>query len=399
MINNRKIEEKKKLKDLIKEPKINNQLIKLLKAKNLRIKLKIIIFLSIFLFQLLNLKIFFKFRISNIQKIITNLKNKKVKSILHNFLISSDIIKIKGAKTTGEHYSWFNPSIINYNSLFLVTIRDSNYHNCPNKEERIRVAKNKIIFGVGESLYNLTFAGMIDSHNISKSIYLGLEDARLFTYDNNTKIGMTATNNYEMFISRLELSTNEKHEYIITEMTRNKINHSSFMNSKPQKNWVRFPDEEFGEDPRFICNLNPLIIISINVESGIPNLIFKGNKENNIHFEIRGSTNFLKISSELYIGICHTKIIGHYYSIFIKIEKDNNKFKIEIISNIFKAPIFNKNLLISDQYIIHFPLSILCYDKLNCSRILVSLGIMDCLPYFALYNSSNIFDHLLKKII
>ena len=217
--------------------------------------------------------------------------------------------------------------------------------------------------------------------------------------DIDKKIGMITTNNFKMYISRLKLSINVKYMYTIKEIKRHKIKHSLVIKKKTQKNWVRFPDEKPGEDPQFICNLNPLTIVSINVESGIPNLIFKGNKKRNIPFDIRGSTNFIKIFNELYLGICHIILHGHYYSIFMTIKRLKNVYKIESFSKYFTLPIFDENKLITDQYRIHFPLSILCYDKLNCSSILISLGIMDCQPHFAIYNKSFIINNLLKRKI
>ena len=389
---NKNIIKKNELKNVTNNPKGGNRLIK---AKHFVINIKIKILIASFLLLLNIPEIYFKVKtIYNIQK-----QHLKKKELLMNFLISSNLIKIKGAKMPENYSSWFNPSIINYSSIFLITMRDTNNHYCSKKIKNITTIKNKIIFGVGDSIYNLTYAGMIDNLNLSNPKLQGLEDARLFTYDIDNKIGMLTTNNFEMYISRLKLSINEKYKYTIKEIKRHKIKHSLVIKKRGQKNWVRFPNEKPGEDPQFICYLNPLIIVSINVESGIPNLIFKGNKKKNIIFEIRGNTNFIKILNEIFLGICHIIIHGHYYSIFMTIKRIKNAYKIESFSKYFKFPIFDENKLITDQYRIHFPLSLLCYDNLKCSSILISLGIMDCQPYFALYNKSFIINNLLKRKI
>lgn len=234
-----------------------------------------------------------------------------------------------------------NFCIIKYKNQFLIVQRFVNYEIESFRKPKQIISLNKLIC-LDQNL-KIISEKIFEQKNDYYSKFLGIEDIRLFEYNNKIHyIGTYITKNNQMQISSCEFL----HQ-------NNTININPIYMEGNQKNWVYF------DDLKIIYKWNPIIIGKIVNNKFIE---IKRINTNERFKNIRGSTNGVKYKNK-FIFIVHDNSYHHY--IFI-LNKENI-----YLSNPFKFE--NKNIefcigLIFDNF--KFYISYSTMDKYNKLLIL-----------------------------
>ena len=223
------------------------------------------------------------------------------------------------------------------------------------------------------------------NYDISEQInsyYKGLEDCRLVVWDNKLYAYGTRWDKVESkgCICLYELDGDMKpiNETVILPQCENNC----------EKNWAAVEDKPFTFD----YNHNPLIVITVNNNSECT-LIKQNEKDNNLDFVIKGSTQIVRYDENTYMSLVHTNCYyddgevsrSDYLTAFVFYDNDLNIIKISDWF-VFKSPMceFTCGLTIhnNDIYI--------TYSQLDCSsHVLVTNK--DTIEKFLNIKSDNIY--------
>jgi len=223
---------------------------------------------------------------------------------------------------------------------YLLNFRMINYeiiNNC--YKANVMINTNKIFISVNQMIkFDKNFK-IIDENkiiippllkNISKGInvynknIIGIEDMRIFNFNNEIKIIGTAedTNNKSNIVSG-------NYDYITNTLSNINFIENTFNNQEVEKNWVYFLNDI--DQLNIIYKWYPLQICSMDNNK----LILLKNIDMPIYFKnIRGSTCGLKYNNQNWF-IVHLNEEGYYYHLFVvfdmkmKLIKYSNKFKFE----------------------------------------------------------------------
>lgn len=197
-----------------------------------------------------------------------------------------------------------------------------------------------------------------------KSYYKGLEDCRLVVWNNKL---YTYGTRWDVIDGKgcmclYELNDNMKpiNEIVMPPQSAN---------TNCEKNWAAVEDRPFT----FVYNHNPLMVVYVNKDN-VCQLIKEKQKDNNINFVIKGSTQIVRYDENMYMSLIHTnnnyddKDISHsdYLTAFVFYDNNLNIIKISDLF-VFKTPMceFTCGLAIHDDNIY------ITYSQLDCSSHLL----------------------------
>jgi hypothetical protein len=223
------------------------------------------------------------------------------KTVLYNYLFfknfsyifsDEDIISFNNNNSHGRkipHLFYSSSSSIikhpKYEDRFILNIRCVNYKLLKNTKPSFDMTNN-VSFTINHILildnYFNIIGRFINKPEISKNIYVGIEDIRLFNFQNKIYyIGCI----YNPGTNSIEISSNE---YIIGKNYKiNTIKPSFITDNKNEKNWVFF---ENNDEMLTIYKWYPIYVCKIDYESKYLNLIKKIYTPK-IFKKFRGSTN------------------------------------------------------------------------------------------------------------
>lgn len=161
--------------------------------------------------------------------------------------------------------------------------------------------------------------------------YLGIEDIRIFTDDNNS-----SDNDSEKLIF---MGTSQHKDetigmltgvYDINARTIESIEiKPSFVDSPCEKNWVYFKYAKYNNENHIVYRWYPIEICKINKETNKLDLVERNNTTPKIFSHVRGSTPGFTYNSEIWVilHIVSYETPRHYYHIFATFDLDMNLLK------------------------------------------------------------------------
>ena len=219
---------------------------------------------------------------------------------------------------------------------------------------------------------------MIDEGDLfesPKSVWAGLEDARLMNWDGELYVAGCKRDYQEDAQGRIEISKLNEHK-----VTKKLLASATDENSYCEKNWM--PIE--GMPWHFIKWTNPTELVKVNPETGKTTLI-KSIKQNIKSLtDLRGGSSLIKYK-DYYVCVTHealytTNSVGQqshsYYHRFILWDKDFNIVK---YSDAFKF--------------LGFPIEFTCGLMFDGDRFIVPFGIYDS-SSFLLTLTTDLFDYM-----
>ena len=226
---------------------------------------------------------------------------------------------------------------------------------------------------------------VLDYNKEYDGLYVGLEDVRLFSFDENPE------NTSLYFNANRGLGEHKiqvEHGYI-DEKTKNTV--SGLIHMKDQhdveKNWVLF--EGNNNTMKAIYGWNPLKIGDIEYNSktisttGLPPMEFKVthmNKTPHIFKYLRGSTNGVIVDDEVWF-ICHVVSYEdrrYYYHMFVVLDK--NSYELKRYSDLFT---FNKEK-------VEYTLGFIYSETEEAKEFLIGYSIMDRETDYMLINKDKV---------
>lgn len=331
--------------------------------------MKASIILTIYIISIILLLIYFYILSVNTQKYI------KVKEKLKYCIKFRDL---------DNNYYENNSSVIKLGERYIVYTRISNYSDITYPIIRgfywfyinvLKLDKFYNLLGVTEYDYNFNIISQkIEKPNI-KNDKLSIEDLRAFIMNDNIYLmGIASDHSLKKFWPVILF--NDYSIYDILDMNNNRY--------YGDKNLVFINNSKL-----IIKNHNPLEILKIEdvySKSVITSTYFKGKYEKNKP-NFRGSSNYLNIGGDRYIGIVHSvdyKIIGRDYMHYFLILNvgDNENVYIERIS---------KPLCFSGNCGVEFVMGL--EESLDAKNYVVTLGKNDSSSYIILVSKETVFSY------
>jgi predicted GH43/DUF377 family glycosyl hydrolase len=287
--------------------------------------------------------------------------------------------------TTHEKFHVFNPSIILVNNKILVVARLSSNSHCQNTSLKYTysplIEKSTNVFNpnykFNSSLliyFNLDtpfIYNVINNYHSNKNedISLGMEDPRLFTFQNEPWIYFHYRGfKNDTFIhlpAIFKMSEPQNIIYLYYEKM-----------TQLEKNWMPF---EFNNKLYFEYNIHPHIILECDISTGICTLIAITTFINPLQKEIGGGApSQLVTQKQCYLGIGHTRVDSIRKNFF---------YTFNPISP-FNITGMSEEINIESNNNIEFVSGLIVHNN----TIILSAGIQDCYSVIAKYDMDYIFN-------
>ena len=212
-----------------------------------------------------------------------------------------------------------NPSIYLDGDRLLLTIRHVNYvlysaenlkfphtygplqYIHPEKDPHLR--SQHFFMELNKKTFEPLFIKKIDSSSFDNPFdceFIGVEDPRLFRWDNKLYICGVRRDADEIGLGRMELSEIVEEDDEVIEISRERLPTPNNKESKCEKNWMPILDKPFS----FIKWCNPLELVEYSLKTKITTTTHLGNYDNKFRNDLRGGSQVITYK-EYKVAIIH----------------------------------------------------------------------------------------------